>query len=33
MADGLGVIDGHFPYAFTAAHLKLSGRTGGAGQW
>jgi hypothetical protein len=32
-AEGVGLVDRHFPYAFTDAHLKLSGPTRGAGQW
>ena len=33
LAHKAGWIEGSFPYAFTDAHLKLSGPTGGAGQW
>ncbi len=32
-ADGAGLIEGHLPFAFTDAHLKLTGSAGGAGQW
>lgn len=32
-ASGVGLIEGHFPYAFTDAHLKISGPSRGAGQW
>jgi hypothetical protein len=32
-ARAVGLLDDHFPYAFTDAHLKVSGRNTGSGQW